>query len=218
MLKKPGPGPGSVLFTGTQYFLIGAASTVVLLYFLLASGDGFLRKLVRLMPTLRDKIRAIGVVRQIQQDIGRYFLTLGTINAGLGIATAAAMYLLDMPNPALWVVMAGLLNCIPYPGPTLCLFALSLSARINFDSVAGAWLIPASFLALTFIEGQFIQPMFAGRMLSPNPVAVFISLLFWGWLRGIAGMLIAVPMLTIIKVVCSHVENREPIGTFLDRS
>jgi predicted PurR-regulated permease PerM len=216
VLKEP--GLGSVLFTGTQYFLIGAASTVVLLYFLLASGDGFLRKVVRLMPTLRDKIRAIGVARQIQQDIGRYFLTLSTINAGLGVATAAAMYLLDMPNPALWGVMAGLLNFIPYLGPTLCLLALSLAALINFDSVAEAWVIPASFLVITVIEGQFIQPMFAGRMLSLNPVAVFISFLFWGWLWGIAGMLIAVPMLIIIKVVCSHVEHWEPIGTFLDRS
>ncbi|MCW0201566.1 MAG: AI-2E family transporter [Rhodanobacter thiooxydans] len=86
------------------------------------------------------------------------------------------------------------------------------------DSVAEAWVIPASFLAITAIEGQFIQPMFAGRMLSLNPVAVFISFLFWGWLWGIAGMLIAVPMLIIIKVVCSHVEHWEPIGTFLDRS
>ncbi|MBP6095283.1 MAG: AI-2E family transporter [Methyloversatilis sp.] len=216
VLKEP--GLGSVLLTGTQYFLIGAASTVVLLYFLLASGDGFLRKVVRLMPTLRDKIRAIGVARQIQQDIGRYFLTLSAINAGLGIATAAAMYLLDMPNPALWGVMAGLLNFIPYLGPTLCLLALSLAALINFDSLAGAWLVPASFFAIIVVEGQFIQPLLAGRMLSLNPVAVFISFLFWGWLWGIAGMLIAVPMLIIVKVVCSHVEQWEPIGTFLDRS
>lgn len=216
VLKEP--GLGSVLFTGTQYFLIGAASAVVLLYFLLASGDGFLRKVVRLMPTLRDKIRAIGVARQIQQDIGRYFLTLSTINAGLGIATAAAMYLLDMPNPALWGVMAGLLNFIPYLGPTLCLLALSLAALINFDSLAEAWLIPASFFAIIVVEGQFIQPMLAGRTLSLNPVAVFISFLFWGWLWGIAGMLIAVPTLIVVKVVCSHVEHWEPIGSFLDRS
>jgi len=216
VLKEP--GLSSVLLTGTQYFLIGAASTVVLLYFLLASGDGFLRKVVRLMPTLRDKIRAIGVARQIQQDIGRYFLTLSAINAGLGIATAVAMYLLDMPNPALWGVMAGLLNFIPYLGPTLCLLALSLAALINFDSLAEAWLIPASFFAIIVVEGQFIQPLLAGRMLSLNPVAVFISFLFWGWLWGIAGMLIAVPTLIIVKVVCSHVEHWEPIGTFLDRS
>jgi predicted PurR-regulated permease PerM len=213
-----GPGLGSVLFTGTQYFVIGAVSTVVLLYFLLASSDGFLRKVVRLMPTLRDKIRAIGVARQIQQDIGRYFLTLSAINIGLGVATAFAMYLLGMPNPALWGVMAGLLNFIPYLGPTLSLCALALAALINFDSIATAWIVPASFLAITVIEGQFIQPMFAGRMLSLNPVAVFVSFLFWGWLWGIAGMLIAVPMLIIVKVVCSHVEPWEPIGSFLDRS
>lgn len=213
-----GPGLGSVLFTGTQYFVIGAVSTVVLLYFLLASSDGFLRKVVRLMPTLRDKIRAIGVARQIQQDIGRYFLTLSAINIGLGVATAFAMYLLGMPNPALWGVMAGLLNFIPYLGPTLSLCALALAALINFDSIGTAWVVPASFLAITVIEGQFIQPMFAGRMLSLNPVAVFVSFLFWGWLWGIAGMLIAVPMLIIVKVVCSHVEPWEPIGSFLDRS
>jgi predicted PurR-regulated permease PerM len=123
-----------------------------------------------------------------------------------------------MPNPALWGVMAGLLNFIPYLGPTLCLLALSLAALINFDSLAEAWLVPASFFAIIVVEGQFIQPLLAGRMLSLNPVAVFISFLFWGWLWGIAGMLIAVPMLIIVKVVCSHVEQWEPIGTFLDRS
>ncbi|MBU0601539.1 MAG: AI-2E family transporter [Gammaproteobacteria bacterium] len=216
VLKEP--GLGSVLFAGTQYFLIGTVSTVVLMYFLLASGDGFLRKLVRLMPTMRDKIRAIGVARQIQQEIGRYFLTLSAINVGLGIATGCAMALLDMPNPALWGVMAGLLNFIPYLGPTLCGVALALAALINFDTAAEAWRIPASFLAITVIEGQFVQPMLAGRTLSLNPVAVFVSFLFWGWLWGIAGMLIAVPTLIVMKVVCSHVDGWGAFGAFLDRS
>ncbi|HEX7811369.1 MAG TPA: AI-2E family transporter [Burkholderiales bacterium] len=210
-------GIGDLMATRTPYLVAGVLSTIVLLYFLLASGDLFLRKVVRLTPSLRNKIHAVEVGRSIQHEIGRYFFTVSLINAGLGLATAAAMYFLGMPNPLLWGAMVALLNFIPYLGPTISLLILTVAAILAFDDLARAWPVPAVFLGLVFIEGQVIQPFVVGRRLSLNPVMVFLAFLALGWLWGVAGMFIAVPILVTFKVFCDHVERFAPIGEFLGR-
>src|SRR5262249_41598854 len=107
------PGLGAMMASKAPYLLAGFISTAVLLYFLLASGDLFLRKTVRLIPSLRNKIHAVEVGREIQHELGRYFFTVTLVNAGLGIATTIAMQVVGMPNPLLWGAMAMLLNYIP---------------------------------------------------------------------------------------------------------
>ncbi|HEY5930929.1 MAG TPA: AI-2E family transporter [Burkholderiales bacterium] len=211
------PGIRELMAARTPYFVAGALSTIVLLYFLLASGDLFLRKVVRILPSLRNKIHAVEVGRSIQREIGRYFFTVSLINAGLGTATAFALYLLDMPNPLLWGVVVMLLNFIPYLGPTTSLLILAVAAILSFDDLARAWAVPAVFLVLVFIEGQLVQPYVVGRRLSLNPVMVFLAFLVLGWLWGIAGMFIAVPILVTLKVFCDHVERFAPVGEFLGR-
>lgn len=211
------PGIGDLMATRTPYVVAGALSTIVLLYFLLASGDLFLRKVVRITPTLRNKIHAVEVGRSIQHEIGRYFFTVSLINVGLGVATAAALYFLGMPNPLLWGAMVALLNFIPYLGPTISLLILTVAAILAFDDLARAWSVPAAFLGLVFLEGQVIQPIVVGRRLSLNPVVVFLAFLALGWLWGVAGMFIAVPILVTLKVFCDHVERFAPIGEFLGR-
>ncbi len=206
-----------VLLGQTQYFLVGSLSTLILLYFLLASGDTFLRKLVRILPRLRDKVRAVEVTREIQHEIGRYFFTVGCINAGLGVVTAIAMWILGMPNPALWGVLVAILNFIPYVGPTLSMITLTLAALLTFETLSQALLVPLVFVGLTLFEGQFLQPIIVGRRLALNPVVIFISFLLWGWLWGIAGLLIAVPLLVTIKICCDHLEPLAPIAEFLGR-
>ena len=201
----------------TQYFLIGSFSTLILLYFLLASGDTFLRKLVRVLPRLRDKVRAVEVTREIQREIGRYFLTVGCINAALGAITAVAMWILGMPNPVLWGVVVAILNFIPYVGPTLSIITLSLAALLTYDTLSQALLVPLVFVGLTLLEGQFLQPIIVGSRLALNPVVIFISFLLWGWIWGIAGMLIAVPLLVTLKICCDHLEPLAPIAEFLGR-
>ena len=210
-------GMGSLLASRTPYFAAGALSTVVLLYFLLASGDLFLRKVVRITPSLRNKIQAVEVGRSIQREIGRYFFTVSLINAGLGVATAVALHLLGMPNPVLWGAMAMLLNFIPYLGPMTSLLILTVAAILAFDDISRAWMVPGTFLALALVEGQFIQPVVVGRRLSLNPVMVFLAFLLLGWLWGIAGMFTAVPILVTLKVICDHVERFAPLGEFLGR-
>jgi predicted PurR-regulated permease PerM len=206
-----------VLLGQTQFFLVGSLSTLILLYFLLASGDTFLRKLVRILPRLRDKVRAVEVTREIQHEIGRYFLTVGCINIALGVVTAIAMWIIDMPNPMLWGVLVAILNFIPYVGPTLSMITLTLAALLTFDTLSQALLVPLIFVGLTFFEGQFLQPIIVGRRLALNPVVIFISFLLWGWLWGIAGMLIAVPLLVTIKICCDHLKPLAPVAEFLGR-
>ena len=210
-------GLGAMMASHTAYFLAGFVSTVALLYFLLASGDMFLRTTVRLIPTLRDKIQAVEVGREIQRKLGRYFFTVSVINAGLGIATAIAMQSLGMPNALLWGAMAMLLNYIPYLGPTSSLAILSMAAVMTFDDVARIWPVPAVFLALIVLEGQLIQPIVVGRALRLNPVMVFIAFLLLGWLWGIPGMFIAVPILVTLKVICDHSEGFAALGEYLGR-
>lgn len=206
-----------VLLGQTQYFLVGSLSTLILLYFLLASGDTFLRKLVRILPRLRDKVRAVEVTREIQHEIGRYFLTVGCINIALGIVTAIAMWMLSMPNPILWGALVAVLNFIPYVGPTLSMITLTLAALLTFDTLSQALLVPLVLVSLTVFEGQFLQPIIVGRRLALNPVVIFMSFLLWGWLWGIAGMLIAVPLLVAIKICCDHLKPLAPVAEFLGR-
>jgi predicted PurR-regulated permease PerM len=211
------PGLRELMASRTPYFVAGAVSTLVLLYFLLASGDLFLRKVVRMLPTLRNKIHAVEVGRSIQKEVGRYFFTISVINAGLGLATALALHLLGMPNPLLWGAMVMLLNFIPYLGPATSLVVLTMAALVSFDDLSRAWMVPGVFLALALVEGQFIQPILVGRRLSLNPVMVFLAFLVLGWLWGIAGMFTAVPILVAVKIFCDHIEHFRPLGDFLGR-
>jgi predicted PurR-regulated permease PerM len=128
------------------------------------------------------------------------------------------MYLLDMPNPALWGAMVAVLNFVPYLGPLISLSVIGVVSLITFDTLHQALVAPLVFLAIDAIEGNVIEPMLFGRSLSLNPVAIFVALLFWGWLWGAAGILLAVPILIVTKITCQHIEALQPIAEFLDRN
>lgn len=209
---------GENLLAGTRDFLSDGVVTLVLLFFLLASGDLFLRKLARVLPSLTEKKRAVRVVRRIRGDVSTYLLTLSAINVGLGMAITAAMWLLDMPNPVLWGVMGGLLNFVPYLGPLIGVTVVAAASLLTFDTVGRAALAPLAYFALNTLEGSFVTPAIMGRQLSLNPVVVFISLLFWGWLWGIPGALMAVPLVVTAKIICDHYEPLAALGEFLGRA
>lgn len=205
----------SRILGGAQKALIIAAPTVVLLYFLLATGDLFLRKLVKVLPTLADKRRAVTVARTVQDEMAIYLFTITCINAGLGVATGVAMYFLGMPNPALWGTMAALFNYVPYLGPLATLVILTIVAVISFDGIGQTVAVPAVFFTLIFFEGQILTPFITGRRLTLNPVVIFLSMLLWGWLWGVVGTLMAVPIAMIFRIICEHVEVLGPIAEFL---
>lgn len=173
---------------------------IVLLFFLLASGDLFLAKLVHVLPTLSDKKKAVQIAREVEANISRYLLTITLINVGIGLLGTLIFWALDMPNPALWDAMAALLNFIPTVGALSMAVILTLVATTTFPSLTHALLVPAAFLTLTIMVGTFVSPLIMGRRLTLNPVVIFLGLSFWGWLWGIPGALLAVPMLAMFKI------------------
>ena len=204
VVAKP-PSLLSRVVTGTQNALIAAGATIVLLYFILASGDLFMRKLVRVLPTLEDKKTAVAVARTIQSAIAQYLFTITCINVGLGIATAAVLHLLGMPNAILWGVMVAFFNYVPYIGPAVSGTVLTVVAFLTFEHMNEVLLVPAAYFVLETIEGHFITPILTGRSLTLNPVMIFLSMLLWGWIWGVIGALMAVPILMTFKIFCDHV-------------
>ncbi|MDQ8022683.1 MAG: AI-2E family transporter [Moraxellaceae bacterium] len=217
VVVKEAPKLSELIMNSTHKFVLSAFSTLMLTFFLLASGDLFLRKIVSVLPRLRDRRRAVEVGRTMQKEVGRYFLLISAINLGLGASTAILMFALGLPNAALWGVLVAVLNFVPYLGPLLSLGVLTGAALLSFDSLDMIWPVPLSFAVLALIEGQLLQPILAGRTMALNPVFIFVSFLFWGWLWGLPGMLIAVPILIVLKVMCNHLPGLGGLGLFLDR-
>lgn len=203
------------LTAGAQHAAVGAVLTIFLLFFLLASGDLFLRKLARVLPRFRHRRNAVEITRRIEREISRYLLTMGAINLGLGCAVGAALWLLDMPNPALWGAMAAVLNFVPYVGPTVGVAVTGIVALVEFEVTGHALLVPVSYAVLNGLEGYLVTPLVMGKRLALNPVAILVGIIFWGWLWGIPGALLAVPLVAMIKIVTDHVEPLRPLGEFL---
>ena len=188
---------------------------LVLFLFLLASGDMFYEKVVHAVPRFRDKRRAVSTVRTIERKLSRYLLTITAINAALGIAIGLAMWALGMPDPLLFGVIGWLFNYVPYVG-ALAGTALAIAVGLlTFDGI-GAALVPGLvYYALTVVEGQFVTPYLVGRNLKLNTVVVFLTIAFWAWLWSVVGMLIAVPVLVVIRTVCEALPSTRALADFL---
>lgn len=211
------PDFADTIFTGTQEVAAKSSVMFILLYFLLASGDMFIRKLIKLSPGLRKKKRVVKITRTVEHHVSRYLLTVTVINLFMGIALGIGMFLIGMPNPVLWGVMAGFLVFLPYLGPLVGIVIVTVIAFLTFDSIGRILLAPAIYIALETVQGQIITPMLVGLRFALNPVAIFIWLIFWGWLWGVIGALLAVPMLTVFKILCDHIGPLVPIGEFLGK-
>ena len=209
------PTLSEALMSQTRAAISGLLVMLFLLYFLLASGRLFLRKLVRVLPSFGHRRSAVKIVRHTEHDLSRYLGTMVLINTGLGAAVGTALYLLGMPNAALWGALAALLNFIPYIGPLVNVAVVGLVAVVTFDSLGRAALAPLAYLALNGIEASLVTPAVMGWRLRLNPVVILLAVTFWTWVWGIPGGLLAVPMLTTFKIVCDHVEVLAPIGEFL---
>lgn len=201
--------------TQTPEFIASGVVMLILLYFLLAYDGVFLDKIVKAIPRLADKKRAVSMVREIEMQISRYLLTITLINIGLGIAVGTIVHLLGLRNPIMWGVLVAMLNFIPYLGALTGIICMTLGAVLSFDSLGYAMVFPASYLIIATLEGNFITPMVLGRSLTLNPVIILIALAFWGWMWGISGMILAVPILATFKIFCDHIGPMKPIGEFL---
>lgn len=195
----------STFINWTGAFLGGIGEVLVLLYLLLASGDLFLQKLVRVMPTWRDKKRAVEISHEIQQNISNYLFSVTVINIGLGIIVSGGLYLMGVPNAAMWGMLIALLNFVPYFGPLAGITLLATVGLLTFDSFWQSALPALWYLAFHLLEANLITPVLLGRRFTVNPVVVFVSLIFWTWLWGMPGALLSVPILVSVKVVCDRI-------------
>ena len=210
-----GPSLSKQVFGGTAALLSTATIVLFLTYFLLAVGDLFLQKLVTVLPQFKDKKTAVSIARETEAQISLYLFTATLINIGVGVVTALALWLVGMPNAILWGVVAAVLNFVPYVGAVVNIVILGLAALLSFESTAQALVVPAVFFAINMVEGNLITPMIYGRRMRLNTVALFIGLVFWWYLWGIPGAILAVPMMAAIKIVCDHIESLAPVGEFL---
>jgi predicted PurR-regulated permease PerM len=205
----------AAVFGGTQNFLGSAMVVAVLLYFLLASGDMFLTKVIKVLPRLSDKKRAVQIARETEDQISAYLFTVTVVNVAFGVLVGVVVKLQGMPNPVLWGVLAGITNFVPYVGALAMAVILGLVALVHFETTSQAALVPLVFLVLNFFEGNVVTPRLIGQRLALNPVVVFTGVLFWGWIWGVVGALMAVPILAAVKIVCDHIAGLSPIGEFL---
>ena len=202
-------------FTQGPEFVASAVVMFILLYFLLAYDGVFLAKIIRVVPRLEDKKLAVSMVRDIENHISRYLLTITLINVGLGFAVGTTVYFLGLPNPVMWGVLVALLNYVPYLGALTGIICMTLGAVLSFDSLGYAMIFPASYLVLAILEGNFVTPVILGRSLTLNPVLILVALAFWGWMWGISGMILAVPILATFKIFCDHIEPMAPVAEFM---
>jgi predicted PurR-regulated permease PerM len=204
------------IFVSTRAFLSSLFITVLVLFFLLASGDTFLRRLVEILPRFRDKRQAVDISQQVQHDISMYLLTITFMNALVGLSTGLVMTLCGLQDAMLWGTFAFLLNYVPIIGP-LAAFVIFLLVGLLQDPSLGVAILPAFiYLGVHTSESLLLTPLLLARRFTLNPVLVILSLVFWYWMWGFAGAILAMPMLSIMKIVCDRVTALKPFGHFLE--
>jgi predicted PurR-regulated permease PerM len=205
-----------VLLEHSLVFAISAAATVIMLYFLLASEHWMLSRCVEALPRRRARALLLGGVRAAQREIGRYLFALGCINFGAGVVTGVALWAVGLANPVLWAVVVAVLNFVPYIGPLMIMGLLLLAGMVSFNELP-AMLAPVGVFGIIHaIESNLFSPWLVGRRLTLSPLAVFLSVMFWGWLWGIPGALIAVPVLIALRSLFRRRRHLRQFARFLE--
>ena len=198
----------------TWQVLAGASVVIVLLYFLLASGNAFLRTTMEIIPTFRGKRDALTMAQDIEYGVSWYLATVALINVGVGVAIGVSMAIFGLENPVLWGVIAAALNFIPIFGCMVGSFLVFVAAMVAFDFTYAVW-APIIYSTINSIEGYLITPAILGRSMQLSTVMVILFLVFWATIWGVGGALLAVPLLAITKIICDRFERSAPIGKYL---
>ncbi|MDF4004347.1 AI-2E family transporter [Luteibacter sp. PPL552] len=198
--------------------IVASVLTVALLvFFFLVYGDEILRRAVEISPTFAYKRHTVSIVRSIQVEVSSYLLLTAAINVTLGLATAGMLYVYDVPDPLLWGCFATVANFIPYVGAITTTTVLAVVGTLHFQQVGTALLPAITFAGITAVEGNLITPMLQGRRSRLSPVAILLWLLIWGWLWGIPGAILAVPMLTCVKLITARLRGWEWFAHIISR-
>jgi predicted PurR-regulated permease PerM len=211
------PGILSTALDTVWAVVAGSLVTLFALYFSLLTGDVLLARVIAWVPDLSQR-RTAEVILSIQQGMSRYLRTVFAINFSVGCAVAVAMYVLGMPNPFLWGALAMLVNFVPYVGPFVGILTVGAVALASFDDMTAALWPPLFYLTLASVEGNMLTPLILGRTTELDPLVIFVWLLFWGWLWGIAGAIVAVPLLMLIKLMCERSQVLGPIASLISRN
>ena len=215
VVQAAGPSFSSRLFGTTQRLAAGLLEVFILLYFLLAGGDLFLQKLIKVLPHFSDKVKAVEIARATESAVSAYLTTTLFLNVMEGALVAGVFWMLGMPNVLLWGALVICLEFVPYLGALTAVVVFTLAGLSTFPDVAHALMIPGSFLAINLIQANFVTPLLLGHRLTLNPVAIFIGLAFFFWIWGVPGAFLAVPLLATFKIFCDHIASLAAIGEFL---
>ena len=215
VVVQSGPSISSRLFGTTQRVAGGLLEVFILLYFLLAGGDLFLQKLIKVLPHFNDKVKAVEIARATEAAVSAYLSTAFLINIIEGAVVAGVLWLLGMPNVLLWGALVALFEFVPYLGAFAIVVIFTVVGLTTFDEVPRALLVPGSFLAINLLQANLVWPLLLGHRLTLNPVAIFIGLAFFFWIWGVPGAFLAVPLLATFKIFCDHIQSLAAIGEFL---
>lgn len=204
-----------VLFSGTATVAAGLFTTLVVLFYLLVAGETFLRRLVELLPGFRNKRQAVEITQHIEHSITFYLLVATLINAVVGLATLLVMWLTGVGNPLLWAVIAFVLNFVPILGPMVGLVIFLMASVLSLGVTWWALLPVGLYFIVHIVEGELVTPMVMAHRFTINPVVVIMALVFWYWMWGVPGAILAVPMLAITKIVCDNVRPLRAFGHLL---
>ena len=211
--------PSDYLWSGSVGLLGFTAQFLVVLflvYFFLVTGDLYKRKLVKIGgTTLSEKKITVQILDEINVQIENFMRVQVFTSFLVSVATGIALWWLGVDHPVVWGLLAGIFNSIPYLGPVLVTAGLGVVSFMQFDDLLRTAYVCGVAFAITSLEGFLLTPMLMGRAAQMNPVAIFIGLLFWSWIWGIWGTVLAVPMLMMIKAICDHIEDLQPVGELL---
>jgi predicted PurR-regulated permease PerM len=205
-----------VLFSGTAAFATGLFTMLLVLFYLLASGDIFLRRIVEILPTFGDKRQAVETSLHIQRDVSVYLVTVTLINITVGLCAFGIMWGCGVANPLLWGVVALVLNYVPIIGAVVGTIIFLMASVLSLGVTLWALLPVGLYVCVHVIEGEFVTPLLVARRFTINPVAVILALIFWYWMWGAVGVILAVPMLAIVKIVCDDLRPLRAFGHLLE--
>lgn len=206
----------TAVFSGTGTIASNLLETLLVLFYLLVFGETFLRRLVEVLPRFDDKREAVEISLHMERDLSAYLLTITVINAVVGCATGLVMWICGVPGPVLWGVVAFCLNFVPILGPFVGILVF-LAVGLVTSGFAWIAILPAClYFSIHVAEGEIITPMLLASRFTINPIAIMLSLIFWYWMWGVAGAILAVPMLAILKIICDRLRPFRAFGHLLE--
>jgi predicted PurR-regulated permease PerM len=195
----------------------GAFTTLVALFFILVSGETFLRRLVEVLPRFKIKRQVVDISQEIEDDLSIYLGTITMMNSLVGVATGTVAWLCGLGDPLLWGTLAFLLNYVPILGPTVGVITFFLAGLVTLDPLWMAFVPAGLYILIHVAEGETVTPMLLAHRFTVNPVLVMVGVFFWYWMWGVVGAILATPLLAITKIVCDRIEPLQPVGHFIGR-